>query len=54
MELTFTLTLEEANTIVKSLGKLPFEEVNNLIAKLNTQATPQLKPSTSESSENNK
>ena len=54
MELTFTLTLEEANTIVKALGKLPFEEVNNLVGKLNTQATPQLKPSTSEFSENNK
>lgn len=44
MELTFTLTIDEANTILKGLGKLPFEEVNNLIAKLNTQATPQLKP----------
>ncbi len=43
MELTFTLTLEEANLVVKALSKLPFEEVNNLIAKLNTQATPQLK-----------
>jgi hypothetical protein len=48
MELTFTLTLEEANTIVKALGKLPFEEVNNLIGKLNTQATPQLKPAETE------
>jgi hypothetical protein len=48
MELTFTLTLEEANTIVKALGKLPFEEVNNLIGKLNTQATPQLKPTETE------
>lgn len=44
MELTFTLTIDEANTILRGLGKLPFEEVNNVIAKLNTQAAPQLGP----------
>jgi hypothetical protein len=42
MELTFTLTIEEANTILKGLGKLPFEEVATLINKLNTQASPQI------------
>jgi len=42
MELTFTLTIEEANTILKGLGKLTFEEVATLINKLNTQASPQI------------
>jgi hypothetical protein len=42
MELTFTLTIEEANTILKGLGKLPFEEVATLVNKLNTQASPQI------------
>jgi hypothetical protein len=44
MELTFTLTVDEANTLLRGLGKLPFEEVANLVTKLNTQAAPQMEP----------
>lgn len=39
----FDLTIAEANLIFKALGKLPFEEVYELIGKLNTQANQQLK-----------
>ena len=44
MELTFTLTIDEANTILRGLGKLTFEEVASLVSKLNAQAAPQLEP----------
>ena len=43
-EVVFKLTIQEANLIFKSLGKLPFEEVYELIGKLNTQANQQLQP----------
>ena len=36
------VTIEEANLIFKSLGKLPFEQVYELIGKLNDQANLQL------------
>jgi hypothetical protein len=48
MELTFKLTIDEANTILRGLGKLPFEDVANLVSKLNMQATPQLEPAETE------
>jgi hypothetical protein len=38
----FSLTLEEANKIFKALGKEPFNEVYELIGKLNEQANEQL------------
>ncbi len=38
----FELTLDEANLILKALGKLPFEQVFELIGKLNQQANKQL------------
>jgi hypothetical protein len=41
-EVVFQLTLEEANLIFKALGKLPFEQVYELIGKLNQQANEQL------------
>jgi hypothetical protein len=47
-EVTFTVTLEEANLIFKALGKQPFEAVYELIGKLNDQANVQLKPSKEE------
>jgi hypothetical protein len=42
-KVTFELSLEEANLIFKALGKLPFEEVYELIGKMNEQANHQLK-----------
>ncbi len=39
----FKLSLDEANLILKALGKLPFEQVYELIGKLNRQANSQLK-----------
>jgi|GEM_PF-2256353 hypothetical protein len=41
-KITFNITLEEANTIFKALGKQPFAEVFELIGKLNEQANQQL------------
>ncbi|HEY8402139.1 MAG TPA: hypothetical protein VIK89_12810 [Cytophagaceae bacterium] len=40
--ITFNVTLEEANKIFKALGNLPFVEVYELIGKLNEQANHQL------------
>lgn len=40
--LTFTLTLEEANLIMASLGKQPYDAVFPLVTKLQEQAKPQL------------
>jgi hypothetical protein len=39
---TFTITIDEANLIFKSLGKMPFDQVYTLIGKLNEQANQQL------------
>lgn len=41
-KVTFTVSIEEASTIFKALGKLPFAEVYELIGKLNEQANEQL------------
>lgn len=40
--LKFNVSLEEANKIFKALGKEPFNEVYELIGKLNQQANEQL------------
>lgn len=40
--LKFELTLDEANTVLASLGKQPFEAVAAIINKLQQQAQPQL------------
>lgn len=40
--INFQLTVEEANVIFRALGKLPFEEVYEVIGKLNSQANSQL------------
>lgn len=40
--LNFELTLDEANTVLASLGKQPFEAVASIINKLQQQAQPQL------------
>ena len=40
--ITFTLTIDEANLLFKSLGRMPFEQVYTLIGKMNEQANQQL------------
>ena len=41
-ELKFTLTIDDANTILKALGQMPFAQVYTLIEKINQQANSQL------------
>ncbi|MCU0433363.1 MAG: hypothetical protein MUC87_07925 [Bacteroidia bacterium] len=41
-KINLTLTIDEANLIFKALGRLPFNEVYELIGKLNEQANAQL------------
>lgn len=41
-EINFTVTTEEANLILESLGNLPFVKVYGLIGKLQSQAASQL------------
>ncbi len=43
-ELNLSCTVEEVNLILSALGNLPFIQVHELIAKLQTQATAQLLP----------
>lgn len=42
--LNFSLTLKEANTVLASLSKMPYETVVDIITKIQNQAIPQLKP----------
>jgi hypothetical protein len=42
MNIKIELTVEEANTILRVLGKHPFEEVVNLIGKIKSQGEPQV------------
>jgi hypothetical protein len=41
-KVVFTVTIDEANLIFKSLGRMPFEQVYALIGKMNEQANEQL------------
>lgn len=41
-EINLSFQLEEVNLILTALGNLPFIQVNELIAKIQTQATSQL------------
>lgn len=41
-EITFTLTIDEANLILEGVGSLPFSRVYQLVAKLQKQAGSQL------------
>lgn len=41
-ELTFQLTVEEANLILDALGEQPFIKVHQLISKIQEQASRQL------------
>ena len=40
--INFQLTVEEANTIINALGRLPYIEVYDLIAKMQQQAKKQI------------
>jgi hypothetical protein len=40
--LKFELTIEETNVVMASLGRMPYDQVFNLVTKLQQQATPQL------------
>lgn len=42
-QLTFTVSMEDANTIVAALGELPAKVSMALIQKLQVQAAPQIK-----------
>ena len=41
-DLKLTLTITEANLILKALGELPFRQVNDLVTKIHAQAQQQL------------
>ena len=41
-EITLTLTLNDANLILAALGKLPFEAVADLVAKIKAQGQAQI------------
>jgi hypothetical protein len=42
MNLNIELTLDEVNTILRSLGKHPFDEIASLIAKIKQQGEQQI------------
>lgn len=42
-DIILALTIDEVNTIFKALGERPFNEVFELIGKINAQANEQLK-----------
>jgi hypothetical protein len=44
VEITFVVTVEEANLILNAVAQLPYAQVASLVAKLREQAEPQLKP----------
>lgn len=41
-QITFELTIQEANRILEALGQLPYVQVHQLIHKLQSQAEAQL------------
>ena len=41
-KIKFDLTIDEANLVLASLAKMPFEQVFNLIGKLKQQADEQM------------
>ena len=42
MNIKLELTVDEVNTILRSLGKHPFEEIALLISKIKSQGEPQV------------
>ena len=51
MELTFNVTLDEANIILAGLGELPTKVSAGLVTKLQQQAAPQIKEQQAEAEE---
>jgi hypothetical protein len=47
-DIKLELTVEEVNTILRSLGKHPFEEIANLIVKIKQQGEPQVEAAEAE------
>jgi hypothetical protein len=41
MEIKLSLSLEEVNGVLQSLGNLPYAQVQPLVDKIRAQATPQ-------------
>jgi hypothetical protein len=41
-ELSFSVNIKEINTILKALGNMPYNQVNDLISKIHNQAQSQL------------
>ena len=41
-ELSFSVNIKDINTILKALGNMPYNQVNELITKLHGQAQSQL------------
>lgn len=50
-EISFTVTVDEANLILRGIGLLPFAEVYQLVAKLQQQAGRQLERETDKGEE---
>lgn len=42
MNLNLSLSLQEVNVVLNALSKLPFDQVAQTIAKIQSQASPQL------------
>jgi hypothetical protein len=42
MDIKLELTIDEVNTILRTLGKHPFEEVVALVQKIKSQGDPQV------------
>ena len=53
-KIQLSVTVEEGNLIFKGLSKLPFEEVYELIGKLNEQANHQLRDGSGRDQENSR
>jgi hypothetical protein len=54
MNLNIELTLDEVNTILRCLGKHPFEEISNLIGKITQQGELQIAVKNAKDAENAK
>lgn len=48
-QLRLELTLDEVNAVLVALGKMPYEQVFELVAKIQQQAGPQLSGRVAES-----
>jgi hypothetical protein len=46
MDINLTLTVDEVNVILASLGKHPFDQIAALVQKIKTQGQPQVNEKT--------